>query len=368
MKCINCGTEIPDNSTCCKLCGTIYKNTQKNNNAGLFVALGIAAFVAGAGLVYHYFVPKTDVTSEIISEREEDLDFTHRDTSEYKVSRKVEKIDNAYNEFLENAKSSNYQMSLLKNGTVIYSEVSQLKAVLIQEGIDENEYERCYFYDNDQLIYSVFVNQDGHKFYFNDEQLIQWECSEDASIEKSVIQRKELHLEEYAEWEKKLLENSKEYIRLWDDGLCLDIQESFDMNWIEDISATTSLSEYNMTHSANRLIDEDLSTAWVEGASDVGVGEKIVIRFKDDYMINGIELWSGYHKSNELYAKNARPSRVKIFFSEYLEMEYTLNDFMEKQDLVFDFPVYTDQIILEIEDVYSGSKYQDTVISEIKIY
>lgn len=147
-----------------------------------------------------------------------------------------------------------------------------------------------------------------------------------------------------------------------------DTTQSFSMENISHISATSQLSEYDMTHSADRLIDGDISTAWVEGMSGQGIKESVSVQFDDEYLINGIKINAGYQKNDELYNKNSRPAKLGIAFSDGTYEVHELDDANSVQDIVFQKPIYSKSISLIIEDVYSGTKYEDTAISEISIY
>lgn len=147
-----------------------------------------------------------------------------------------------------------------------------------------------------------------------------------------------------------------------------DTTQPFSMENISYISATSQLSEYDMTHSADRLIDGDISTAWVEGMSGQGIRESVSVRFDDEYLINGIKINAGYQKNDELYNKNSRPAKIGIAFSDGTYEVHELDDVNSVQDIVFQKPIYSKSISLIIEDVYSGTKYEDTAISEISIY
>lgn len=140
------------------------------------------------------------------------------------------------------------------------------------------------------------------------------------------------------------------------------------MKHISRVSATSSLSEYGMTHIPERVIDGDITTGWVEGAKGQGSGETITLYFDGEYLINGMVINAGFQKDNDLYSKNSRPAEVKIAFADGESNTYTLRDIDGGQDISFGKEILTDSISLTIESVYQGTKYEDTVISEINIY
>lgn len=147
-----------------------------------------------------------------------------------------------------------------------------------------------------------------------------------------------------------------------------EIDKVFEKSNIVRVSAGSSLSEYDMTHSPERVMDGDLLTAWVEGANGQGIGENITFYFDDEYMISGLRINAGYQKSTSLYEKNSRPADILLSFSDGNSQKYVLQDINGMQEIVFEIPVVTDYINIIIESVYPGSKYEDTAISELSIY
>lgn len=140
------------------------------------------------------------------------------------------------------------------------------------------------------------------------------------------------------------------------------------MEGITSVKATSELSENNMVHSADRICDGDLKKAWVEGTSEQGIGESITFDFEDNYCVSGMIINAGYQKTKDLYYKNSRPKKIKIVISDGSYSEVELKDIYGKQKIKFDKPVVTNQIVITIEDIYEGNKYQDTAISEISWY
>lgn len=55
-------------------------------------------------------------------------------------------------------------------------------------------------------------------------------------------------------------------------------------------------------------------------------------------------------------------------FSDGTSQIFELKDSMGIQTIQFDFPIATNCIKITINSVYSGNKYEDTVISEIAFY
>lgn len=142
------------------------------------------------------------------------------------------------------------------------------------------------------------------------------------------------------------------------------------MGGVTSIEASSYLSEpkLNLYHVPGRVVDGDLSTAWVEGIDGHGIGESITFRFDRTYLISGMRVNAGYQKSAELYEKNDRPAAVTLSFSDGTERTVQLQDVNSLQDIPFTLPVETQSVRLTIVSVYPGSTFEDTVFSEISFY
>ena len=150
-----------------------------------------------------------------------------------------------------------------------------------------------------------------------------------------------------------------------DDGEFISDVPSIDKGAITNIEASSSLTEDGVTHSPDRVCDGSLKKAWVEGADGQGIDEYIYFEFDDEYKIKSIDINAGYQKSKALYNKNSRPKKIRISFSDGSSECKVLKDVYGKQKITFSDDIVTDSIKLEILSVYEGSKYDDTVISEI---
>lgn len=155
------------------------------------------------------------------------------------------------------------------------------------------------------------------------------------------------------------------------------------------------------------LFDSDPSTVWVEGKEGNGIGETIFFILPDS--ATELKIINGYAKSKELFKKNNRPKKLKLsiyaginpsaFVTEITalyktlkfpkEFSINLKDVMTEQSFKLPIslekleqfkketieaynqkykdPISETEIIikLEIEEVYEGSEWDDTCLSEI---
>ncbi len=126
--------------------------------------------------------------------------------------------------------------------------------------------------------------------------------------------------------------------------------------------------EGSYVHSAGLTIDNNTSSCWSEGAPGLGIGENIVIHFNNTYKVNGMKIWIGHQKSQDLFYKNARPSAIRIMGSDGSDYLYNLQDVFGPQDVNFVRPINVNRIKLIIEKAKPGTTYEDTCISELLFY
>ncbi len=169
-------------------------------------------------------------------------------------------------------------------------------------------------------------------------------------------------------------------------------------------------------YGAHNLFDHDSSTCWAEGVPGNGIGESLYIGFEEN--LETIFVVNGFPKTMDLFYENNRvkdirisifvginkPGNVTEIFVLYDAMEFDqdtiiqLEDTMVPQAIAFPFSweeliqfkesslqmfvedhteelddrgieedeLYVDYVMLwEILDIYEGSKYEDTCISDI---
>lgn len=151
---------------------------------------------------------------------------------------------------------------------------------------------------------------------------------------------------------------------------------------IDHIQVSSELEpEYGNYYYAQNLYDGNYTTAWVEGVVGVGVGETITIYLKEPTLVYGTLLYNGYYASVELYNKNGKVTATSTDFGDgqkVISQFYTgeirystdemLKDDYDIENIYSTTPVVTDKIVITIEDGVAGLSYDDTCISELKVY
>ncbi len=143
-------------------------------------------------------------------------------------------------------------------------------------------------------------------------------------------------------------------------------------------TASSTLRDGINYYEATSLHDGKKSTSWVEGVDGMGVGESIIIEFnmtertpQPDHAlgINGFSIINGFARSAELWEMNGRVKSFDVSFNGLKIGSIELKDSIEPQfvqlpdiDLT---PGEVDTLRLTIREVYRGSRFDDTAVSDI---
>ena len=154
--------------------------------------------------------------------------------------------------------------------------------------------------------------------------------------------------------------------------------------------STSQLKPYKqINYSIKNISDYDLNTAWIEGKTDYGIGEKFGFTFDFPentqygtvYEFYGIvNVFNGYCKSLETWQQNSRVRKLKVYYNDtpicIVELidtwhfqQFDIGKFFKykRDEKYMDAPfeiIQNDKLTFEILDIYAGTKYKDVAISE----
>jgi len=133
------------------------------------------------------------------------------------------------------------------------------------------------------------------------------------------------------------------------------------LGYPNNITASSTLSENNITYYPNNMCELRINCVWAEGVSGYGINE--IITF------NGVQairfyLSIGYvsYSRPELYMENSRPKRIRVTV-DGKSIEVMLKDTPAYQEI--DVSSFSSKVTIQILDVYTGTKYEDTCINSI---
>ena len=133
---------------------------------------------------------------------------------------------------------------------------------------------------------------------------------------------------------------------------------------ILDIEASSERSASAETYSGKNLIDQTWRS-WAEGSMGNGTGEFFTIII-DEKTIAGFALKNGYGNL-DYYSKNNRVKSFTVYFDEKSPVTIPIKDSFSFEQYVFEKPVTCKTLRFVIGDVYPGTEYNDTCISEIAL-
>jgi hypothetical protein len=165
-----------------------------------------------------------------------------------------------------------------------------------------------------------------------------------------------------------------------------------------EFHAGSTLQGNYALYGPKRAFDGDATTAWCEGEEDEGEGIGIEVTFQHPVHLAGMYVLGGYFKDRPTLEDNGRlavgqvlisgPKNVDVAFDDPITtgQDNITGELITDPDKWFDRvrsapamwtppaewhddegQVVTDFVSLNIKEVHSGEKYQDTCISEIRL-
>lgn len=143
---------------------------------------------------------------------------------------------------------------------------------------------------------------------------------------------------------------------------------------IGNVTASSELERLtSYTYTAKNAHDFNLNTVWSEGANGYGIGEYLEYAIPGNQKglaITNLQIINGYVKSDKLWAENSRVKSLKMYINNDVSAILMLEDSKDVQ--VFNIGYIPlgqtgeTKLRFEILDIYKGSKYEDTIITELE--
>jgi len=131
------------------------------------------------------------------------------------------------------------------------------------------------------------------------------------------------------------------------------------------VKVSSAKLEDNRLYSASNLIDNDPKTAWVPVSNKSGIGEWVEFSFDDPMQVNSLLITNGYAKSTESFIRNNRIKTATLEFSDGSKSTVTLQDTSKPQTITIRKKTRTIRLI--IDEVYKGTMYDDTCLSDMEL-
>jgi len=129
----------------------------------------------------------------------------------------------------------------------------------------------------------------------------------------------------------------------------------------------TSVLEPKVAYQPANLFDSRYDFAWsINGQTSKGKGESVEIKFSRPQNLTAMLVWNGYQRSDVHFKANGRVTRV-VVNDGTSSNSLALADKMGSQRIAFANPFRNALVLkLTIEEVVSGAKYPDVLISELR--
>jgi len=124
------------------------------------------------------------------------------------------------------------------------------------------------------------------------------------------------------------------------------------------------------TYYPENVVDNNPVSCWAEGSSGSGIGESFGVSYKnnDKVSIGSIKIMNGCCESEKVYYYNNRIKDVRLYLDNIDVGVFTLSDVYRNYQVIDLGKTYeVKDIILKIESVYHGNKFDDTCISELRV-
>jgi F5/8 type C domain len=125
----------------------------------------------------------------------------------------------------------------------------------------------------------------------------------------------------------------------------------------------TSIADFRATN----LLDGDLASGWNEGVDGIGTGEWVRFDFGKPIRLARIDIANGYQRDEQRFAGNPRVKTLELRYSDRTTQLVQLLDTTGLQSIK---PATdeTESITFTIISVYPRYEWEDTALSEIRVY
>ncbi len=135
------------------------------------------------------------------------------------------------------------------------------------------------------------------------------------------------------------------------------------------IASSTLPGEPGVSYSPSNLKDRKQSTVWVEGDTEgSGLGTTLEFDLGGTYTVTELHVWNGNWYTYDFWNRHNRVKELVVTFSDGTKENHVLTDEMVRQVVKLKKPHSTTSVTLKINQVYRGTTFPDTVLSEVVIY
>lgn len=137
----------------------------------------------------------------------------------------------------------------------------------------------------------------------------------------------------------------------------------------QSIEASTYISDTKVNYSPQMVNDNNKATSWQVRTEKNGISQWIILKNDVPSTLTQMSIINGNAESQEKYYANNRVKKINIEFSDGSSIIKSLNDNTpDFQTINFGKKINSTFVKITIFEVYNGKTFQDTCISEIKLF
>lgn len=144
-----------------------------------------------------------------------------------------------------------------------------------------------------------------------------------------------------------------------------DLGEPVDV--VSTFASSTLPAEAENDYRDGNVVDGRLSTCWAEGVDGDGTGEWVRLDLGEPTKLATIEIANGYQKDERRFGGNPRVETLRVEYSDGSSQVVRLHDDTGFQ-IITTPPTPTEWVKLVVESTYPGDTWEDTSISEVRLY
>ena len=137
---------------------------------------------------------------------------------------------------------------------------------------------------------------------------------------------------------------------------------------VESVDATSVLASKKKkdAYAGASAADGDESTCWQEGREDDGAGEALTFHLGGEHTVRFLLVKLGNWRSDSSYTENGRPQTLTFTFGGE-SCTVTFPDEKKEHCVTLSKDVTASDVVVRIDEVYAGSKYHDTCVTDIEL-
>lgn len=135
---------------------------------------------------------------------------------------------------------------------------------------------------------------------------------------------------------------------------------------IESADSTSAIQQEGTNNEALLAFDNNIQTNWQEGVDGAGIGQSITAHFEQTIKVKCLLFKIGNWKTERYFYGNNRPSKLWLTMGDFTTL-LEFPDSWEEFCVELNHPFEASSLTLTLEDVYKGTDWDDTVITDVQI-